>query len=633
MFTVHRHPKNPILKPTQESWESLATFNWSPLQHSGTTYVCYRAMSQKDLLMGPGLSFSVIGAASSLNGQTFSSRHPLIVPDQEWDKYGCEDPRVTRIENKNYVFYTALSDFPFDYTCIKSAVAIVNDDFTEVIEKHLLTPFNAKAMTVFPQKIGGKYLALLTVHPDQPPSAVCLAEFDSLEQMWDPNYWQKWYANYKDYEFKLLRNDKDHVEIGAAPILTDRGWLLIYSHIQDYFSQKPIFGIEAMILDKYNPRKMVARTEYPLMVPEEHYEKYGEIPNIAFPSGVLVNGENLEIYYGAADTYGCIATLKLSELLDDMTPSRAHVVKRIPVPPQPVLTPIAANAWEAKAVFNPSTLEIDGKVHMLYRAMSHDNTSTMGYAILDEDKVIYRCPVPVYVPRFPFEYKLIPNGNSGCEDPRLTMIDDKIYMCYTAYNGKEVPRVAITSISKEDFLAQKWNWAEPVLISPPGIDDKDACIFPQKFAKGYLVIHRMQHRICGDYIDSLDFKTSMIDRCEPIIGPRPGMWDDLKVGLNPTPILTEKGWLMFYHGVSHDGIYRLGAALLDKDDPITVLSRTTDFIMEPELDYELFGQVNNVVFPCGSVLIRDTLYLYYGAADSVIGVAKANLTELLERLS
>src|SRR3989344_4724050 len=100
----------------------------------------------------------------------------------------------------------------------------------------------------------------------------------------------------------------------------------------------------------------------------------------------------------------------------------------------------------------------------LYRALSGDNTSTIGYASsIDGVRINERLSEPIYVPREDFESKKIEGGNSGCEDPRLTKIGNNLYMCYTAFDGIGPPRVAVTSIGEKDFLSRRWKWKKPRL--------------------------------------------------------------------------------------------------------------------------------------------------------------------------
>ena len=224
-------------------------------------------------------------------------------------------------------------------------------------------------------------------------------------------------------------------------------------------------------------------------------------------------------------------------------------------------------------------------------------------------------------------------GNSGVEDPRITQIGNKLYMCYTAFDGVHFPRVAISSISVKDFLNKKWNWTKPIIFTPKDVDDKDTCLFPEKIGGNYMILHRVGSHICADFIKSLNFEKEKVSRCIRLIAPRPGMWDSQKVGIASPPIKTDKGWLLLYHGVSDDTVYRLGAALLDLKDPSIVISRTTDFILEPEEQYEKEGQVPNVVFPCGAVIRDKKLFIYYGGADSVVAVATMNIDDLLNVLT
>ena len=237
------------------------------------------------------------------------------------------------------------------------------------------------------------------------------------------------------------------------------------------------------------------------------------------------------------------------------------------------------------------------------------------------------------MPREEFENKKIANGNSGCGDPRLTKIGKNIYMCYTAFDSIGPPRVAVSSITEKDFLIKKWNWTKPILITPKGFDDKDTCIFPGKLKDGYFVLHRVGNEICGDYLHSLDFTNESVKKCIRLIGPRVNRWDSAKVGITAPPIKTKYGWLLLYHGVSKShSTYRVGALLLDLKDPAIVLSRSTDPIFSPEEPYEKIGVVNNVVFPCGMTVKKGMVYIYYGGADKVVGVATMKLDIILKAL-
>ncbi len=632
MIFVARHPENPVMRPNpRNSWEAWAVTNGCPLKNDGMTHLLYRAISTPHFHMGVGewMRMSEVGYASSRDGVHFSGRRPLVRPEEHWEEFGCEDPRATHLEGMNYIFYTALSSYPFRAEGIKVGVALT-PDFETVQEKHLVTTFNAKAMSLFPEKIKGKMWAVLTAHTDIPPAYIALAAFDSPEEMWSPAYWEKWHASLPEHALALQRQPQDHVESGAPPLKTARGWLLIYCYITNYASNDRIFGVEAVLLDLEDPAKIIGRTDLPLLTPTEQYEVEGTVHDVIFPSGALVEGDTLNIYYGAADTTTCIASCNLDRLLVSMLtpPESCATFERFEG--NPILEPNPDHAWEAKATFNPAAIYEDGAVHILYRAMSHDNTSVLGYASSrDGYNIIRRDPEPVYVPRESFEMKLKAGGHSGCEDPRLVRMGDKIYMFYTAVDGAHPPRVAITSIDIADFLNQRWKWQTPRLISPPGVDDKNTCLHPEKVNGKYLIYHRLGNDIDLAYTTNLDFvKPRWLDEQRWLL-PRRGQWDSFKLGIAAPPLKTEKGWLLLYHGVDGGMTYRVGAVLLDLVNPAHILGRTAKPLFEPETEYEKVGVVPNVVFPCGAVVIDGRVLLYYGGADLVTGVASLELDKIL----
>src|SRR5258706_2904289 len=634
MIKLIRRPENPIILPSLTSpWEASGAFNGSVIINGEDFHIVYRALSEKSLHHGIDMHLSTIGYAKSTDGIHFGEFRNLIMPEEEWELYGCEDPRVTKIDDTYFIFYTALSTYPFSAPGIKIAVAITKD-FTTIQERHLVTPFNAKAMALFPEKVNGKYTVILSAHTDMPPAKISIASFEDKSEIWSENYWKSWERYVNDHTVNLLRNSNDQVEVGAVPIKTDDGWLLIYSYIGNYFSSSKSFGIEAVLLDLDDPQKIIGRTNGPMILPETNYEKYRNVPNVVFPSGAVVHDENLLVYYGAADTSTCVATCKFEDLLKEIRPLERTVSK--PENPlrfkrfdeNPILFPIPEHAWERKAVFNPAALFEDGKTHLVYRAMLDDYTSTFGYASsTDGFHVDERFPTPIYAPREDFESKTHP-GNSGCEDARIARIDDTFYMCYTAFDGVHPPRVAFTSIKADDFLNKNWNFTTPKLISLPSTEDKDTCLFPEKINNKFVFLHRMLNNIWIDFVDDLDFSEGHFLAGEVLLKARPGKWDSIKVGITSGPVKTENGWLLLYHGISKDGVYRVGALLLDLQNPSKILSRIDDYIFEPEKEYEEKGQVANVVFPCG-VLIRDgVIFIYYGGADTVIGVTTMNLDSL-----
>jgi predicted GH43/DUF377 family glycosyl hydrolase len=200
------------------------------------------------------------------------------------------------------------------------------------------------------------------------------------------------------------------------------------------------------------PKNIIGRTRGALITPEELYEKHGQIPNTIFPSGALVKkdkkgDEILMIYYGATDTTTAVAEVPLKPLIRSMKiPRKEDGFMRLT--DGALMSPRKDMDWESKALFNPAAIYLGNKVHILYRAMSEDNTSVVGYAQSPDGVTIsYRSSKPIYIPRESFEDKRVPHGNSGCEDPRIVKIGDTLYLCYTAYNGITPPSVAISAIS------------------------------------------------------------------------------------------------------------------------------------------------------------------------------------------
>ena len=634
---VERTDRNPVLKPdAAHTWEAQGTLNGCPVRRGEGIDLLYRALSLPHHLGNNGetASVSTIGVATSKDGLDFYERRQLIAPEEEWESSGCEDPRVTFFDGRYYIFYTAIAKHPPGSDDIKVGIAL-SKDLRKIDEKHLVTPFNAKAMALFPDRAGGKVWTVLTVHTDRPPAKICLAPFEKPEDIWNRSNWEVWYKDFEKYSLPLVRKQEDHVEVGAPPIRTDSGWVLFYSYIRGYFTSNRLFTVEAVLLDLEDPTKIIGRTSYPLLAPEEYYEKVGYVPDVVFPSGALKVKNAVHLYYGAADTVCCVAFVDFGALVRRLS-GKFERPKFLRAQGNPIISPRLP--WEAKGTLNPAAVRIDGAVHIVYRAVSQDDTSVLGYArSADGVRIDYRSQDPIYSPRESFEVKHKP-GNTGSEDPRLTLVGDRVYMCYTGLDGGNPPRVALTSIGAGAFSSMKWDWAKSVLISPPGADDKDACVFPEKVRdprtgeKLYMIVHRLDNDIDYALTPTLEFDGKSWIEERRWIQPRRGYWDSVKVGLAAPPIKTRGGWIMLYHGVDEEKIYRVGAVLLSPENPLRVIGRSEEPLFEPEEKYEKEGIVSNVVFPCGAVTIGDKMYIYYGGADMVIGVAALETEKLLKTL-
>ena len=278
-----RCAENPLITPQKNNvWERQAAFNPAVVKNNKDIHLLYRAISKPATTKKPKPALSSIGYAYSSDGIHFTEGKQLIKPEHQWEIFGCEDPRITKLDDIYYIFYTALSTYPFQANGIKIGMATTKD-FKQINAKHLVTTFNSKAMALFPEKIEGKIAAILTVHTDIPPSKIALAFFEKEEALWSPQYWNEWYASLDQHVIPLLRDAKDHLEVGAPPIKTKEGWLIIYSYIKNYFSSEKVFGIEAALLDLKNPSIVIGRTDNPLLTPEMPYELKGDVPDVIFP--------------------------------------------------------------------------------------------------------------------------------------------------------------------------------------------------------------------------------------------------------------------------------------------------------------------------------------------------------------
>jgi len=310
----------------------------------------------------------------------------------------------------------------------------------------------------------------------------------------------------------------------------------------------------------------------------------------------------------------------------------------------PIIEPKKENGWEAWQTFNPGVILLEDKVHFLYRAVGEDSLSRLGYAVSANGFTIdRRLAYPVYEHQTvdqSFNFNFFASGGSwgGCEDPRLVRVnqEDTIYMTYTACN--QGLRVAITSIKIKDFLAKKWRWQAPVLISPPGEIHKNWVIFPEKIKGKYAILHGITPNILIEYFDDLkpNSKIYISKSIDPkVVPPQNGCWDSWLRGAGPPPIKTEKGWLLFYHAMDQNdpGKYKVGVMLLDPDEPTKVLHRAQEPILEPNEYYENSGFKAGVVYASGAVVKDGNLLVYYGGADSYVCVAHANFKEFLATLS
>jgi len=183
------------------------------------------------------------------------------------------------------------------------------------------------------------------------------------------------------------------------------------------------------------------------------------------------------------------------------------------------------------------------------------------------------------------------------------------------------------------------NWRRLGRITQTNLDDRDVILFPEKINGRYWMLHRPKQWVGEGFgtdkpaiwIQSSDDLMVWNGPSKMLMAGRPGSWEE-KIGGSTPPLRTNEGWLIIYHGVENggQGYYRVGAALLDLNDPTKVIGRATDWIMEPEFDYEIEGFYKGCVFPTGNVIVDGTLYVYYGGADKYVGLATCKVKDLLE---
>ncbi|MFZ0327426.1 MAG: hypothetical protein WAL66_09015 [Nitrososphaeraceae archaeon] len=303
----------------------------------------------------------------------------------------------------------------------------------------------------------------------------------------------------------------------------------------------------------------------------------------------------------------------------------------------PILSPKPDNWWESKAVFNCGVLYDGMGVHMLYRAVGEyeDYISRMGYAYSTDGYCFMRRGEVAIAPNEKYE-------KFGIEDPRLVEIDRKHYLVYVVPSTyvRDKPEVSSALATTNDYHA----FTRLGIITKQGDDDKDVVLFPHKIktslanregTTGYFSLHRPSRWVGNEYgVDRpsiwLGEGNSLTASQKYTLLIKPEFdWEELKIGAGPPPIKTKYGWLVIYHGLGSDNVYRAGAAVLDLERPDKVLARTRRPILQPEEPCEKYGDVNNVVFPTGACIIDGRLFVYYGAADKVCCLAIADLESFI----
>ncbi len=299
---------------------------------------------------------------------------------------------------------------------------------------------------------------------------------------------------------------------------------------------------------------------------------------------------------------------------------------------EPIMTGHKAHAWEAASCYNAAVIKMNDKIHMFYRATDTNCNGRecatylnyIGHAVSENGIDFMRDEDYILGP--------VPDSQEqrGCEDPRMTRIEDTYYMLYTGYGARFSGDFKICMATSKDLV----NWERQGMVLDES--NKDAALFPKKVNGEYVLLHRRPPNIWMAF--SKDLKNwERHQVLAEIMESNP--WENNKIGIAGPPLETEKGYVLIYHGVSVDETefedrgsykqYALGIMLLDKDDPTKVLYRQDNPILVPELPWERVGHVPNVVFSCGQVVMGDELYVYYAGADEAMGVAKCKMSDVM----
>lgn len=315
----------------------------------------------------------------------------------------------------------------------------------------------------------------------------------------------------------------------------------------------------------------------------------------------------------------------------------------------PILKPALYREWETVGTFNPATVKDDeGFIHLLYRAIGNDGLSRIGHAkSRDGLKFDDRTSYPVYVSTSTRTEKEKSNqphaynpsiytsggGWGGCEDPRAVVIEDCVYITYTAFEGWDSVRIGLTSIKMEDLKKSHWDWKRPRIISPANEVNKNWVLFPEKIDGKFAILHNVSPKIEIDYLDSVYDEDSGHIKSSAPSGGRPEHWDNRVRGAGAPPIRTELGWLLLYHAMDKKdpNKYKLGCMILDINEPTKILYRGHAPILEPDMPYENDWKPG-VVYASGALIIGNDLVVYYGGGDKYVCVAKTPIKPLLDWL-
>jgi predicted GH43/DUF377 family glycosyl hydrolase len=329
-----------ILTKTDSAFEAEGVLNPAVIKVNDTIHLFYRAVAKEN--------YSTIGYCKLTSPLLVQSRNiaPLLYAEADYEQHGLEDPRIVLIDGLYYLTYTA-----YDGVNALGALAtsidlitwqkhgiivpqITYDEFFSLAngandEGKKYERYNSfqksdddeskkliwdKNFVLFPRKINSKFYFMHRIRPE----IQIVVEVESLNSLTN-EFWKDYFINFKNYVVlsPKYQHELSYIGCGCPPIETELGWIVIYHGVRDSIKGY-IYSACAALLDLHNPRIEIARLPYPLFFPEKSWELKGEVNNVCFPTGVVLENELLYIYYGAADERIAVASLNINELLKEL---------------------------------------------------------------------------------------------------------------------------------------------------------------------------------------------------------------------------------------------------------------------------------------------------------------------------
>ena len=298
---LYRWEGNPIITADDIPFPCHTVFNGAPVKFGEEYLILLRVEGRE--------GYSVFALARSDDGYHFEVEpEPVMTPIQEGpfktaEQHGVEDPRVVYLEGSYYITYTAYGD------CGPRIGLAKTEDFHDFERIAMISEPGNKDCVLFPRKVGGRYVRL-----DRPYGR-------GVGNIWIS--YSKDLVSWGDSGVLLEVREGfwDEHRIGAStvPIETEQGWLEIYHGVR-VTASGPIYRLGVALLDIADPAKVLCRADIPVLSPREPYERVGDIGNVVFSSGAILEpGGELKVYYGAADTSICVATAKFKQLIERCT--------------------------------------------------------------------------------------------------------------------------------------------------------------------------------------------------------------------------------------------------------------------------------------------------------------------------